>query len=133
MEQMDAPEWLAFLNRESRDRIYRLRVMTEPRDVRAFLAHRLEARFDFPLTSRLVCAVADAGQDDQRDWMDLVPLNLDPDGYAVLGAIRVTAGGEHARLHPGSVVVAEVLLDVPDGSGLRGRLVSAEPVVAVTA
>lgn len=128
----DAPEWLAFVNRESRDRIYRLRVMTEPRDVKTFMVHRLASRFDFPLTSEVACAVADCGRDGARDWLDLVPLSMDPDGYEILGPIRVTAGADHVDLQPGSVIVADLVIGEPTRAGLAGRLLDAEPFVSVT-
>lgn len=124
-----ASGWLAFVNRESRDRVHRLRVMTHPGEVRTFLIHRLRAAFDFPLRCRLACAVADR-DDSDGVVLHLVPLDIDPDGYELLGPIQATAD---EALLPGSVALFDLELDAPgEASGVTGRVVGVEPVLGVT-
>lgn len=118
--------WLEFLNEESRDRIHRLRVMTEPEDVRSFLVHRLRAEFDFPRAASLVCAV----EDRTADHLDLVPLDLDPGAYEALGPIRVPADVPY---QPGSILQVDLVLDPPAEGGLSGRIRAADPLLGVEA
>lgn len=119
--------WLEFVNEESRERLHRLRVMTDPEQVRTVLVERLAARFDLPLETELVCAVEDV-HDAAEAELDLVPLAMSPDAYEVLGPIRVAA--DRAWM-PGSTVETSLLLTTRDAR-LVGRARSTSPHVAVT-
>lgn len=119
--------WLDFVNAESRDRLHRLRVMTDPEEVRRVLVERLAARFDLPLETEVACAVEEI-DDEGEVVLDLVPLDLSPDAYEVLGPLRVVA--DDAWM-PGSLVEAELTLTTRNGR-LVGRARSVAPHVAVT-
>lgn len=118
--------WLEFVNEESRERLHRLRVMTDPEQVRTVLVERLAARFDLPLETELVCAVEDV--DAAEGTLDLVPLAMSPDAYEVLGPIRVAA--DEAWM-PGSTVEARLVVTTRDRR-LVGRAREVSPRVAVT-
>lgn len=119
--------WLEFVNEESRERLHRLRVMTDPEQVRTVLVERLAARFDLPLETDLVCAVEEI-HDSADVALDLVPLAMSPDAYEVLGPIRVAA--DEAWM-PGSTVEADLLVTTRDAR-LVGRARAISPRVAVT-
>lgn len=119
--------WLEFVNEESRERLHRLRVMTDPEQVRTVVVERLAARFDLPLETELVCAVEDV-HDIGEPMLDLVPLAMSPDAYEVLGSIRVAA--DQAWM-PGSTIEADLAVTTRDAR-LVGRARAISPRVAVT-
>lgn len=120
--------WIDFVNEESRSRIHRLRVMTDPDAVRQYVAHRLRAEFDFPLRATLMCAVEDCRTRDGIE-LDLVPLDLEPEGYELMGPIRARAD---APLESGSLLTVDLVLDAPTGDGWTATVDGVTTHVAVT-
>lgn len=130
-------DWIATVNGEAK--ALEDLAPDDPVVLRQLLYRRLRERLEFPLETGFEAVVKGDRRleipDQGDDYLELVPGDLEPTVYDVLGGILVEAD---RPLGPGSIVEAVVEIDDPeryviDPPAMLGRLEQLEVKLGVTA